>query len=208
MAVNQYVNNYSATNEQGLVEDLIIESIQMKGLDIIYLPRTHQNFDYLYGEDPTSAFLSSETIEMYPANVDGFGGDGEMFGNFGIEINDTATFIVSKKRFEEIYPTLRPSEGDLMFNKITNAILEIKFVDFESPFFEKGKTFVYEIKCELFTVSHEEFSTGDLDVDTMVDDLLVPDPTTQVESFGDNDEIATDIDSSITFDPSNPFGVG
>jgi hypothetical protein len=210
MATNQYVNNYTQTNEQDLQDDLVVEAIQMKGIDVSYLNRTLINYDYLYGEDPSSAFQNATVIEMYPAFVDGFGGSGDMITNFGLDIKDTATFICSKTRFsEELGGTGleldKPKVGDLIFLPLTNSFLEITHVEDESPFYELGKQYVWEIKTSLFEFSYEDFNTGD----STIDDLLTPtyDPATETEPYGDNDEIQNDADSIVDFDPSNPFGV-
>lgn len=208
MATNQYFQHYTATNEQDLIESLIVESIQTTGLDVTYIEREQLNVDYLYNEDPTNAFNSSTVIEMYPASVDGFDGDGEMFTSFGIDIKKTATFIVSKKRFGEELPLLtRPREGDLIYMPVTNTLLEVKFVNNESPFFEKGKQYVYELKLETFEYSYEEIQTGDFDIDAELDDMFNPQPDVIVEDYGDNDDLDSDPAQDIVFDPSNPFGV-
>jgi hypothetical protein len=208
MATNQYFQHYTATNEQDLIESLIVESIQTTGLDVTYIEREQLNVDYLYNEDPTNAFNQSTVIEMYPASVDGFDGDGEMFTSFGIDIKKTATFIVSKKRFGEELPLLtRPREGDLIYMPVTNTLLEVKFVNNESPFFEKGKQYVYELKLETFEYSYEDIQTNDFDIDQELDDMFNPQPETIVEDYGDNDDLDADPAQDINFDPSNPFGV-
>lgn len=208
MATNQYFQHYAATNEQDLIESLIVESIQTTGLDVTYIEREQLNVDYLYNEDPTNAFNSSTVIEMYPASVDGFDGDGEMFTSFGIDIKKTATFIVSKKRFGEELPLLtRPREGDLIYMPVTNTLLEVKFVNNESPFFEKGKQYVYELKLETFEYSYEEIQTNDFDIDAELDNMFNTQPDVIVEDYGDNDDLESDPAQDIVFDPSNPFGV-
>lgn len=208
MATNQYFQHYTATNEQDLIESLIVESIQTTGLDVTYIEREQLNVDYLYNEDPTNAFNSSTVIEMYPASVDGFDGDGEMFSSFGIDIKKTATFIVSKKRFGEELPLLlRPREGDLIYMPVTNTLLEVKFVNNESPFFEKGKQYVYELKLETFEYSYEEIQTDDFDIDAELDNMFNTQPDVIVEDYGDNDDLDSNPAQDIVFDPSNPFGV-
>ncbi len=208
MATNPYFDHYRAGNEQNLIDNLVVESIQTSGLDVAYIPRTQVDIDALYHEDPSNAFSSQKQIEMYPAFVDGFDGDGEMFSRFGLDIKSTATFIVSRRRFAEEFPEfIRPREGDLIFMPITNAVMEIKFVDHESPFFEKGKQYVYELKVEMFDYSHEEIVTGDQDIDDILGQIGVDSQETTTEEYGDNDEIQTEVESDIVFDPSNPFGV-
>lgn len=226
MTTNAYFSHYTATNEQNLIEDLVIESIQAQGLDVAYIPRTQSNVDYLYNEDPTNWFETAfvdggyydessgeyiddaRKIEMYPAFVEGFDGD-ELMTMFGDEFKKSATFVVSKKRFNEEFPEfVRPREGDLIFMPITNAILEIKFVDHESPFFEKGKQYVYEVKVEAFEFSYESVQTGNHEIDEILDEMdSVIDPEADTEEYGQNSDIETDTSTDVEFDPTNPFGV-
>ncbi|MGA1049706.1 MAG: hypothetical protein ACO3UU_17010, partial [Minisyncoccia bacterium] len=65
MATNKYFINYNSRYEQTLLEDLVVESIKIHGKDMIYLPRTTNNKDYLFGEDTVSSFEDSFFIEMY-----------------------------------------------------------------------------------------------------------------------------------------------
>lgn len=208
MATNQYFNSYAAPNEQSLTNDLIVEAIQAKGVDVKYMPRTHNNFDFLYGEDPTSSFNSCVAIEMYPAEVNGFGGQGELMSKFGLEIKETATFIVSKTRFKEEFPDfIRPREGDLIFMPFANSILEIKFVGNESPFFQQGQVYVWELKVETFELSQENIATGDTEVDGIIADIFNFNAATQTEPYGDNKSLEEEYGPLTTFDPNNPFGV-
>lgn len=216
MTTNSYFNMYRATNEQDTLDSMIVESIQIKGIDVVYIERTQANIDYLFSEDPTNIFNENQKIEMYPAFVDGFDGDGEIFSRFGLEITKTGTFILSKSRFATEFPTLtRPREGDLLFMPITNAVLEIKFVDHESPFFEKGKQFVYELRVETFTYSHEEINVTDPEADTAIDDMELErfiegtNDYTDFEETGDTeaDNKEFEDENLIITDPNNPWGV-
>ena len=47
------------TNEQRLVEDLIIESLKIYGHDAYYLPRTLVNKDTIFDEDELSKFAQA-----------------------------------------------------------------------------------------------------------------------------------------------------
>lgn len=208
MATSQYFNNYQASNEQNLIDQLTIEAIQIKGMDVKYLSRDLPAYDSLFGEDPTSAFTSCTSIEMYLETVDGFGGDGDLFSKFGYIMKKTAVFVVSKTRFKAEFPLLnRPREGDLIYMPITKAVLEIKYVELEDPFFQNGAQYVYKLKCELFEFSRESFDVGDAEVDGIVDAVLgTYDPSTSTPEDSDNEKLQQAADSLIQFDPSNLFG--
>lgn len=207
MATSPYFNHYYAFNEQDLIEKLVIESIKIQGMDIVYIPRSQENIDVIFNEDSNNTFDSFECIEMYPASTEGFDGD-QLMTVFGNEFKKSATFVVSKRRFKEVFPEMvRPREGDLLFMPITNAVLEIRFVNTESPFFEKGKQYVYELRVEAFEYSYEDISTGNHEIDDILEHLKVEDPETNTEPFGKNNEIAEDSGDDIVYDPSNPFGI-
>lgn len=212
MTTNAYFNNYFATNEQSLIDSFVVESIQIKGLDVAYIQRSQDNIDFLYNEDPTNIFDEFTVIEMWPAFVEGYDGE-ELMSMFGSEFKRAATFIVSRTRFEQELPDLiRPREGDLIYMPVTNAILEIKYVNKESPFFELGKQYIYELKAEMFEYSYEDFSIDDSDelafVDKAIEDMLVNDPTEfDEDDYAKNDEIEEGSEPTIIFDPNNPFKI-
>jgi hypothetical protein len=205
--VSPYFNHYFAQNEQNLIQDLVDESIYQRGLEVLYIPRSQDNVDYLYKEDPAQYYASFTPMAMWPAFVDGFDGQ-EMMTMFGDEFQKNATFIVSKRKFSEWQiGMIRPREGDLIYMPITNAILEIKFVENESPFFEKGKQYIYELKCQAFEFSYESIATGDITLDQLiVDHVDVLNQDTETEVYGDNDDIELDTQADVVFNPSNPFG--
>ena len=172
MPTNPYFNTANRTSEQNLVEDLIVEAIQIYGHDVVYLPRTLMNEDVLYGEDPISKFSSHYNIEVYVKNVDGFEGQGDFLSKFGLQIQDQATFVVSKARFERILDPVRerPTEGDLIYFPLTERLYEIVFVEHEPVFYQTGKLHSYEFNVEKFSYSHEDFETGDPDIDQVEND--------------------------------------
>lgn len=173
MATSVYFNNFSPSviNENMLLEDLIVESIQIMGHDIKYLPReVYDQADDVLGESVNSKFTRAYGIEMYLANVEGYEGDGDFFSKFGLEIRDTSNFVVSRRSFEKYVPSniaSRPREGDLIYVPLLAKIFEIKFVEEELLFFSLGKRqpYIYELRCEVFRFSNEDFETGNEEID-------------------------------------------
>lgn len=102
MATNKIFTWYDHTAEQGLLEDNIVELIKMFGVDIYYLPRELVREHDIFGEDILSIFPDALQIEAYVENVEGFGGVGELFSKFGVEIDDQVTFVIARRRWEEI----------------------------------------------------------------------------------------------------------
>ena len=161
------------TNEQRLVEDLIIESLKIYGHDTYYLPRTLINKDTIFDEDELSRFTQAYPLEMYLDNVNGYEGQGDIFTRFGLEVRDQATFVMAKRRWENMVETsggtftqtTRPSEGDLIYLEKTKSLFEIKYVDFQNPFYQLNQIYVYRLVCELFEYSSEDLDTGIATID-------------------------------------------
>lgn len=182
MAVNYYFQNgipESFTNTQRLVEALTIEAIQIGGMDVYYIPRTVNavDIDPILTEDPLASYDNAFMLEMYLENAQGFEGDGALMSKFGIEIQDSCTFVVARARWEaEVERTgttvlPRPVEGDLVYLPLTKSYFEIKKVNATNPFYQLGKLFVYRLECELFQYSHELFDTGISEIDELSDKL-------------------------------------
>jgi len=170
LATSFFFNNFQSSQEQQLIEDLVIESIKIYGHDIKYIKRELQNKDRIYGEDrQTSKYVHALSVEMYIKNVDGFQGEGDFLSKFNLEIRDQITFTVSRRVFsEEIGSPMsvdRPREGDLIYFPLNRKIFEIKFVEHEPIFYQMGALQMYDLKCELFEYNGEMFNTGDPEID-------------------------------------------
>ena len=163
--------------EQNLLENLITESIDIYGQDIYYIPRTLVKEDELFGEDTMSRFESSHPIRAYCNTVDGWEGQGDLLTKFGIRIEDKTTFVVSRRRFTSAVDDNasliiegRPNEGDLIWAPWASDLYQITFVEHEKPFYQLGKGYVWEMKCELFQYSNEDLDTGIDEVDDIEDE--------------------------------------
>ncbi len=168
------LNLNGSAQEQKFMENLVVESIEIYGQDIYYVPRTLVNRDTIFGEDSDSQFDSARAIRAYVNNADGWEGQGELLSKFGVRIEDKTTFIFSREKFKEKVDDLetlivegRPNEGDLIWFPTTKHLFEIKFVEAERPFYQLGKGYVWECQCELFEYSDEEINTGIADLDAI-----------------------------------------
>jgi hypothetical protein len=102
MSTNKYFRPFTFGREQDTAEDLIIESIKIYGLDVKYMPRTIVGPDALLGEDPLSKFEDAIDIEMYIKNTQQFEGEGDFLSKFNLEIRDQITFVMARKRWEQV----------------------------------------------------------------------------------------------------------
>jgi hypothetical protein len=159
------------------MEDIIIECLKIYGFDTYYMPRHAVNEDVILGEDVLNNYEHAYPLEMYMQNISGFEGDGDLMTKFGVEIRDTATFVVARRRWDEVIAssgnavlTTRPAEGDIVYFPLTKAFFEIKRVEATDPFFQVGKLYVYKLECELFRYSSEQFHTGVKEIDELAAD--------------------------------------
>ena len=158
MATNNYFKNLNSFPQQELLNDLTREVIQMSGVDVLYLARTSVKVDDVLNEDVLSRFESAVEIEMYVNTPEGFEGAGDVATKFGLDVQDELSMIVNKERFFKETALSNPREGDLIYFPVDKNLFEIKFVEDEKPFYPLGKNTVFELTCEKFIFSEEEFA--------------------------------------------------
>ena len=185
MALNPFFLQGSST-EQRLVQELINEQLKIYGVDVTYIPRKFVEVDNILNEVQSSKFDDNFTIEAYVNTYDGYSGQGDLMTKFGMSLRDEVTLTISKERFEDfISPFMaglvdgsdtgitlatRPREGDLVYFPLGQRLFEIKFVEHEDPFYQLGKNYVYQLKCELFEYEDEVIDTSIDAIDTQVED--------------------------------------
>lgn len=180
MTLNSFFLN-SSSGEQGLFQDLINEHIKMFGVEVVYIPRKFVRKETILKEVSSSKFNEYFSIEAYLENFDGYTGQGDILSKFGVSLKDEVSLIISKERFEnfimpfldnndplEIELSTRPREGDLIYFPLGKRLFEIKFIEHENPFYQLGKLYVYQLKCELFEYEDEVIDTSIRDVDTSI----------------------------------------
>jgi len=170
-----------SSGEQGLIQDLINEHLRMFGVEIHYLPRKYITEKTIIKEVIESSFDNAYPLEAYVANYEGYAENTDVLTKFGITVSDELTLIVSAERFDlyirnlikdqdNIKSSVRPNEGDLIFFPLGDKLFEVKFVEREKPFYQLGKNYVYELRCELFEYQDEDIDTGIEIVDNVIKD--------------------------------------
>jgi hypothetical protein len=182
--LNPFFHNNSRI-EQGMLQDIINESIQIYGIDVYYLPRFYITKKKIIREVIESEFKNAYPIEAYVETYDGYEGAGTLSTKFGIRAVTETTLTISRERFENYISPLikklpnvelstRPKEGDLIYFPLGDRIFEIEFVEHEDPFYQLGKTYTYKLTCKLFRYQNEVIDTGIVSVDeTVVNDGLI-----------------------------------
>ena len=182
MALNPFFLQGSP-NEQRLVQELINEQLRIYGVDVVYIPRKFVRRETILREVSSSKFDDNFALEAYISNYEGYSGQGDILTKFGMSLKDDLSLIISKERYEdfiapfletendeEIVLSSRPREGDLVYFPLGQRLFEVKFVEHEQPFYQLGKLYVYELKCELFEYEDEVIDTSIHEIDTQIED--------------------------------------
>ena len=181
MALNPFFLQGSQS-EQRLVQDLINEQLKIYGVEVTYIPRKFVRKQTIIKEVQSSAFDDNFLLEAYLNTYEGYSGQGDIMTKFGVSLRDELTVTISKERFEDfISPFLaadddytlssRPREGDIIFFPLGQRLFEVKFVEHEQPYYQIGKNYVYQLKCELFEYEDEVLDTGIDVIDEQLEDI-------------------------------------
>lgn len=215
MASNPYYRYFDRTNEQNLMEDLVVESIKQYAHDFYYLPRNINILDKLMTEPVTQSFKHALGIEGYVLNWSELGGAGLLLAKFDLEIRDNMKFIISKKSHNEfIKPTTkkeRPWEGDCLYIPMLKNTYQISYVSDSNPaFYILGKNYAWEVTADLLEFNNEHFDTGNPVIDNLNPPFQHADsPTYNLESYdktAQNKYIQDESDEIIDWTEKNPFG--
>jgi len=186
MALNPFFLQGSPT-EQKLIQEIIDEHLKIFGIDVYYLPRKMIETDDVLGEVQSSKFNDAYILEAYLNNYEGYAKGSDIMTKFGVNLENEITLTVSRERYEDfIAPFIvthdpknagteimfgeRPKEGDLIYFPLGERIFEIKHVEFENPFYQLGKNYIYELQCELFRYEDEYIDTNVAVIDQRVSD--------------------------------------
>jgi len=215
MATNPYYNYYNQSNEQDLMEDLIVESTKQYAHDVVYLPRLIDVKDEIMTEPIIQSFNHALDVEMYIKSWDHYEGEGQLLSKFGLEIRDQMTMVVTKRSYNQFIKPLtgkeRPWEGDCIFIPMLKNIYQIKYAsDSNAAFYLLGKNYGWEVVCELLEFNNEQFDTGRPEIDQLNKPFEhLDDPDYNLDDYdrtAQNKKIQNESDNIIDWTEKNPFG--
>lgn len=198
---------YETQSEQNLSEDMYDELCEKYGLKCQYVSRTMENVDGVIGEDLYSSFtgLMMFPVKLYPLDFRSYN-PSAAFQKSQYTSNDKIRMHVVKKRIElEAKKHLgidnfEPMPGDIFLIEMTNDIWRIEFNEPEAQYYDRGRAFVWEFRCQRFSYSGELMETGDDRFDSIqdVDNFdIIEDPE---NATGDNYRVKV-----ATEDPVDPI---
>jgi hypothetical protein len=165
--------------EKNLYEDLIIEQLKIYGQDTYYLPREEITRDSVLGNS-VDKFTDAYAIEMYVEDVNGFAGQGDLVGKFGLEVRDELTLVVARRTFEILVDNTsntlsinRPREGDIIWLSRFKKFFQIDFVEDEDPMYQINDLPIFKLKCSMWEYASESVETGVTDIDDRLDSVTM-----------------------------------
>ena len=175
---------HGSPDEQRLVQSLVDEHLSIHGIDVYYIPRKQIVTDDVLGEVQSSKFNDNYILEAYLNNYEGYAKGSDVMSKFGINLQNEVTLTISRERFEDFIAPFqfnstnltgsrdgdidfgtRPKEGDLIWFPLGERLFEIKHIEFESPFFQLGKNYTYELQCELYQLQDDIIDTNVVGID-------------------------------------------
>lgn len=225
--LNPYVNFNNYQNTQTLADVIVAESIQMRGIEMYYIPRQFVKPDIIFGEDPQSKFDKAWKFAAYLDSFDGYSGDNTYFSKFGMTVNDEVTLTINPNLFKHQTNGKEPIAGDLVYFPMDNSLFEINWVQPYEPFYQMGQNAMRKITATKFVYSGEElkpelqrneginipeFSELDLMPVQNIDGLADIDNDQYAESKAFNDEAETFVEPYVVINgrgreapPKGPF---
>lgn len=116
MATNKYFDHLYNESEQDTFADLMQESIQINGVDVLYIVRDIEKFDELLREEKLSVFRTTYTIEAYMQNNGQNTTMQKYMSKFGFRFEENTEIIISSKSWDELGTGFaQPREGDYIY---------------------------------------------------------------------------------------------
>lgn len=154
--LNPYVNWNHYSNVQTLADSIVAESVQMRGIELYYIPRQYVKPDIIFGEDPQSKFDKAWKFAGYLNSFDGYSGDNTYYSKFGMMVNDEVEITINPNLFKHQVNNKEPQAGDLIYFPMDNSLFEINWVQPYDPFYQVGQNAMRKLTATKFVYSGEE----------------------------------------------------
>lgn len=178
MPVSPYFDHVNDSGQQGLIDDLIQEAVEQRGIQTHYIRRELQGEEVtVFNENTRNNFTTGQPLEMYVQDISNYNGEGDLFSSFGgFTMEDTITFLVSGRRFREVLGAdSLPTPGDIIYLDYADQAFEVQKRLEDEDYRQWGRNYTFRIKCTKFVYEGEDMNTGIDDLDNLEDILLGPD---------------------------------
>lgn len=210
MATNRYFENLYQTSEQSLYADLLTESIQIYGVDVVYIVRDIEDFDEILREEKLSRFKTTYNIEGYMPDTGQCEGLQNYMSKFGYRFEETTELIISSDRWNQLNTGFqRPREGDFIYignpndqyASFVNCTFQINScVPGHPEMFQFGKMHSYRLYLTTATKTHNNI------IETEYDDVNEYLNVTDAEEFASaTNSVSQEFEKINIINKGNPF---
>lgn len=166
-------------NEATLFNNAYSEFVWLYGSDVVWLNREVGKEESVFGEYLSAVFNKGTPMRMFIEEMEAWGGTGDIFSKFGLQVTDECTLYINKTSFYNASSSGYPKQGDLVYVNKAQKLFEVSHIEDESApgFYLFGNRTGYKISCKLFSYNHEvinqSVSSGIPEAVQALDDLLL-----------------------------------
>ena len=163
----KFNQNYDITKdgEALLYNSIYEEATYQFGTDIIYIERTLNTPERIYGEYLGAVISQGTPMRIFQEELTAWGGGGDMYQKFGLQVTDTVTFFCPTLTFAHSKPDPNnagqflpffPKQSDLILHVNSRKLFEVTHIENEAApgFYVFGNRNSYQIKCKMYTYDH------------------------------------------------------
>ncbi|NCP97689.1 hypothetical protein GW796_05540 [archaeon] len=146
--------------EAYLYDNILSEFIYLYGSDVVWLHNEVNKAEPIFGEYLAAEIDRGYPMRMFIEETEAWGGSGDMFSKFGLQVTDECTLHINKASFLNASASAYPKQGDLVYINKTQKLFEVTHIENEtSPgFYLFGNRTVYRISCKLYSYDHKKIN--------------------------------------------------
>lgn len=210
MATNKYFDLLYNESEQDVFIDLMQESIQIHGVDVLYIVRDMEKMDELLREEKLSVFRTTYKIEAYMQNNGQNTTMQKYMSKYGFRFEENTEIVISAKSWDELGTGFaQPKEGDYIYvgdpddtyASFVNCMFQINQVwDGHPDTMQFGAVSSYRLSLSSVNKSYSNIMDTNY---TDINDFL--NPTTESENKTTVKAFADDFTDINVVSGGNPF---
>ena len=187
----------SGDNDYTTIDMMATEFYLLYGSDITFLPRELYKEDTVFGEYLSPVFEKGYPLRMFVEEVEAWGGNGDMYSKFGLQVTDESTMYINKSSFLAQTNNTYPKQGDLVYHHRSQKLFQISHIENECQpaFYLLGNLGGYKFTNKLFAYNHEKISQ----------DVSGGIPTGIPAAIQALDSLLSDLDGNIVPLPTKEF---